>query len=345
MAHEIWNGRAIYTGAQAEVWHEIGVYVGGRKLTSEDILAEAGLDYPVYKLPMMMQRSDGSIFPTKNVAVCRDGVAEDIEGDGNPVQLGTVTSNYEILQNRDAFRSFDPLVEAGLIEYTAAGALMNGARVWIAARLTDVKRDEMVVRHTKTFTDTVEAYWLLYNGHDGATAVNINLTAIRPVCFNTVSAAMFDSTYATTAAQQVRGNAGVKARHARNVVANVDAAVKSLEATHERFRTMMDTYRAMADVKLTDAITERFFKLTFPVVEGEVWSKRRSNQIEEMQRLAIEGVGNGGNSLWDLFNGVTEYFDHNGADPMANMNSSWFGTRADQRDAAMTAARKILKAA
>lgn len=362
--HDIWNGKAIYTGEQADVWHRIGIYVGDRKLTSANILSEAGLDYEVSKLPMMIAGPDGTLFSSKNYALTREGVAEDEEGEGNPVQLGTVTNHYQILQNRDAFKPFDPLVEQGLIEYTAAGALANGGRVWIAAKLTGLTADEMIVRKQGGKVDAVEAFWLLYNGHDGMTALSSTLTAIRAVCFNTVSAGLADTTFRTDGAKEfaldgrgkikrdkdgnpVQKNKGAeKARHSGNVQQNLTAMVASLERTHASFGKLMEKYRAMAAVKLTDAKIEKFFKLTFPTVEGEQWSPRRQNQINEMRGLALSGVGNSGGSVWDLFNGVTEWIDHRASnDAMANINSSWFGTRKDQRQDAFRAAMQLMQAA
>jgi len=359
--HDIWNGKAIYTGTPDEVWHRIGVYVGDRKLTSAAILAEAGLNYEVSKLPLFIQapiEQNGvthmTMFPSRNYALTRAGVAEDPEGEGNPVQLGTVTNHYEILQNRDAFAPFDPLVEQGLIEYTAAGALANGARVWIAAKLKGLKPSDMTVRTLKNGNpDAVEAFWLLYNGHDGVTALSTTLTAIRAVCFNTVTAAMADRTFVTdekalreTQSVRQRKSGAAKARHSGNVKTNLAEMVKTLERTHAEFGRLMEAYRAMAQVRLTDAKIAKFFKMTFPVVEGEEWSPRRQNQITDMQRLAIEGAGNGGGTVWDLFNGVTEWIDHEaGVDEMASINSSWFGTRRDQRQDAFRAAMNLVKAA
>lgn len=347
--HDIWNGKAIYTGEAADVWHGIGVYVGDRKLTSAGILAEAGLDFEISKLPMLIQGADGVSFPSKNYALTREGVAEDPEGEGNPVQLGTVTNNYQILQNRDAFGPFDPLVKDGLIEYTAAGALANGARVWIAAKLIGLKPEEMTVRTVNGRPDAVEAFWLLYNGHDGMTAISSTLTAIRSVCFNTVTAGLADTSF-LNAAKPGRGRLGAdkdqsqKARHAKNVNANVAEMMKGLERASEQFGSLMAKYRAMAAVKLSDAKIERFFKLTFPTVEGEKWSTRRSNQIEEMTNLALNGVGNSGGSVWDCFNGITEWIDHKAsADAMVNVNSSWFGARKDLRQDAFRAAMEIVR--
>lgn len=360
--HDIWNGKAIYTGTQEEVWHGIGIYVGDRKLTSADILTETGLDYTVSKLPMFIHAPighDGGIthfhnFPSRNFALTREGVGTDPEGEGNPVQLGTVTNNYEILQNRDAFAPFDPLVEEGLIEYTAAGALANGSRVWIAAKIkAGLDAQSMTVRTLNGRPDAVEAYWLLYNGHDGMTALATTLTAIRSVCFNTVTAGLADRSFVTdakalgkTQSERQRKSGAAKARHSGNVKVNLAEMVKTLERTHGEFGKLMEAYRAMAQVKLSDAKIEKFFKMTFPVIDGEEWSSRRKNQIEEMQRLSIEGKGNTGSTVWDLFNGVTEWIDHEaGADPMLNINSSWFGTRRDQRQDAFRAAMTLTRAA
>lgn len=47
------------------------------------------------------------------------------------------SSRYRVLQNRDAFAFFDPLVATAWPSYEAAGALSDGETVWVQARLRD----------------------------------------------------------------------------------------------------------------------------------------------------------------------------------------------------------------
>ncbi len=354
MAHQIWNGKAIYAGNAEEVWHGIGVYVGDRRLDSAAILAEAGLDYDVYKLPLYMKTefggaTDFEYLPSNKWAICRDAQEEDPEFQEDlrrPVQMGTVSKDYQVLHQREAFQIFDPLAEEGLITYTAAGALANGARIWIAAKLENIPVEDTIVRELKGgVIDTVEAFWLLHLGHDGMTGINSNLSGIRPVCANTIALA------------EAEGMTS-RARHTGDVMQNLRDANDLLAQHHTRFGELMTVYREMAKRKMRQADVIEFFDRLYPVetpldgLAGKVASAskakrsaRRQNQIDDMIVRAAEGNGNGGGTLWDVFNGVTENFDHAGSDRMANVASSWFGDRRIQRQKAFSLALDLLKAA
>jgi len=79
--------------------------------------------------------------------------------------LGIVGKDYQTLQNRDAFKWFQPFLECGQATIETAGSLRGGAKIWILAR---IRRDPLVVRKE----DTMEHYVLLSNSHDGSLAVS-----------------------------------------------------------------------------------------------------------------------------------------------------------------------------
>ena len=52
-----------------------------------------------------------------------------------PVLLGVVSRRYRPLQNTEAFRFFDPIIAKRETYFETAGALGEGERVWVMARM------------------------------------------------------------------------------------------------------------------------------------------------------------------------------------------------------------------
>ena len=87
-----------------------------------------------------------------------------------------------ILQNRDAFKWFQPFLDAKEAALHTAGSLREGSRIWVLAKLN---RDPLVIAPG----DEVEKFVLLSHGHDGSLAVRVGFTPIRVVVPNTLALA------------------------------------------------------------------------------------------------------------------------------------------------------------
>jgi hypothetical protein len=100
-----------------------------------------------------------------------DGIAYPIDGSFTVVPeyrwgkekcptFGIVGANYTLLQNHEALKFFDPIVGEGQAIYHTAGALDDGRRIWLLAKLPD---DIRVAEG-----DIAHKYLLLSNCHDGS---------------------------------------------------------------------------------------------------------------------------------------------------------------------------------
>src|SRR4051794_3662591 len=175
MAHNINRnmntGKDAFFSVKEKAWHGLGKIVENYP-TSEEAIAFAGLDYQVEKQ---------SIFTAD--AQIKDYFAT-VRTDTKQV-LGVVGSKYEVVQNKTAFTFFDSLVNDGNgIRYETAGALGNGERIFITAKMPDIikvgRRDE------------IEEHIFLTTSHDGSGSIMAAFTPVRIVCNNTLNMALKD---------------------------------------------------------------------------------------------------------------------------------------------------------
>lgn len=93
-----------------------------------------------------------------------------------------VGRDYEVVQNTEAFNFFDAIVEGEGIQYETAGALGNGERIFITAKLPG---------YIKVGSDDlIEKYLFLTTSYDGFGSITAAFTPVRTVCQNTLNAAL-----------------------------------------------------------------------------------------------------------------------------------------------------------
>src|SRR5271157_4085226 len=133
MAHNLFNNQMAFVGK--EPWHGLGNPVSPN-VSAAEMCREASLDWTVEKLPAPGARI---VNPKKTIydryLIYREPIA--IKREKEKVALGMVGSGYEPLQNRDAFAFFAPFIDSRFAQYETAGALGNGERVWVQAKLRE----------------------------------------------------------------------------------------------------------------------------------------------------------------------------------------------------------------
>lgn len=176
MAHQInfnkKKGTYSFAAHAEPAWHGLGQIVTN-VMTAQQAISLANLDYEVGKANIQYYDEAG-------MPVQIDGVYSNYRKD-NGAFLGLVKSRYEIVQNIDAFGFFDSIVDSGEAIYETAGALGNGERIFIMAKLPD---------DFEIGGEKIKKYILLSNSHDGSSSVIAGMTNIRVVCNNTLQAAL-----------------------------------------------------------------------------------------------------------------------------------------------------------
>lgn len=298
MAHNI-NSMAYHDKVP---WHGLGTRLDHRG-TAREMIKAAGLDWWVERVSV-----PGS--SQNRCQLVRKGRARLREPD---LLLGMVTKRYEVLQNEDAFAFFDPIVGPDAAVFETAGALRDGERAWVLAKLPGEIR--------VTDDDIVNKYLLLSNSHDGRHSVAARFTPIRVVCQNTLTMAL---TMGPT----------VRVAHTQSLHERLRQAEKLLGIIGLRFGELEATFREMLRVDMNRArlteYLEAIFRDSADPDDEKAWERVLTDRawaahfFEHGRGNIAPGVVS---TLWAAYNGVTEYVDHRAtlvtAEP--SLNSLWFG--------------------
>ena len=295
MAHEIStvSGEAEVFTAHQRPWHGLGVTVPDSVKSSEAIKL-ARLDWLVEQAPVYIKDRSGNVIELKNdVANVR------YTPEGQPVHLGTVSKQYKPIQNIEAFDFFDSVVGDKLAIYETAGAIRDGKRVFITAKLPG----DLVIQ-TPGGEDPVEKYLLFVNGHDGLFGCRMFFSPIRVVCSNTLRAAL-------GGADQ---NEGIFIRHKGDVQAKVEEAVRILGIANKHYQDLGLLFNHFCKISFNEVAATEYFEKVFPVDEGTTDRKQRGvrTRQEACMNNFLHGRGSelSKNTLWGAYNAVTEFADH-----------------------------------
>jgi len=295
-----------------ESWHGLGVILNEAP-TAADAIKHAQLDWTVSKRqvfikPQLETGNDMERVPDQ-FAIVRDS---------DERIFGVTGKNYQPLQNSEAFRFFDPYVEALEAEYHSAGSLDNGKRIWVLAK---IKRDDMEI----VKGDSVQKYILLTNTHSGKHAVTGALTPIRVVCNNTLTMAMRN-----------KSTKMFRATHSNQMNKRLEEIQAEISMADQSFKRAEEFYRAFAKKQVNKKMIDQILADTFEwsVSSDEELSARensfKNKQTETIMKLFEIGRGTDikgvKGTAWGLYNAITEYVQHEkGKLQDKRLDSAWFG--------------------
>jgi len=260
-------------------WHGLGVRVEDA-LTSEEALIQSGLKWRVLPKAIVI---DGH--------VAHGYIANVRETDGNI--LGIVSDRYRIVQNEDAFSFVDQIIGTGKVRYETAGSLFEGKKVWMLARMDEVK----------LLDDTTVPYLVFVNDHTGKGSVKVALTPIRVVCNNTLNLALkeADRSWAT--------------KHMGDMEAKKFEAMRTLNLATEYMTNLQEEADELAKVVVSDKMFTEIVEELFPmpangksdrkiinIQDYRAEVKFRYEMAPDLQKYRGSG--------WAVINAVSDFVSH-----------------------------------
>jgi len=307
MPHEIStrvDGTAEAAFAVQPAWHGLGAVLPGA-MTSEEALQAAQLNWEVVQKPLgyytdhEIETPEGKV--TRQEFHDLPGQFANVRSDNN-FFLGTVSDQYTVVQNFEAFDFMDALVDDGIMQYESAFSIRGGKKVIITARMPEVD--------TIAHGDEQHRFILMSLSHDGCGAIKFGPTSVRVVCANTYKLALS------------RDGAAIDELSISHVGSLNDRLNKAREILHlatDEFETYSDTARQLAEAKLTRDQWEAYLDVMCPVPNrlDPDWTARRESNIQATRDSIAANFRNERNSFgdivdtaWAAFNAVTEHVDH-----------------------------------
>lgn len=295
MAHlieEFQDGTAAFFTNRQPAWHRLGTVTDGA-LTAEQALEVAHLDWHVHKtsdpIAAPITTDDGVhlIHLDDKFLTYRQHPKT-----GEYQALGVVGSQYQPIQNAEAFDFLNTLVDESGAHFETAGSLAGGRRVFMSMKFPETMQIGG--------QDPVDLYLLAWNSHDGLSAFNVIATPVRVVCQNTLTAGIRSA------------QASWSIRHTATATAKVQAARETLGLTFKYAEAFQKEAEALLAQEMKATEFTRFLE-SLVVMPKDATDRVKANvdatrdQISSLWTAPTQD--NGAGTRWGAWNAVTEWAD------------------------------------
>lgn len=316
-----------FFSVKEKAWHGLGQIIDHHP-TSAEALEYAGLDFEVTKEPLFIKDQKEILKGSNSCKEVSTHFATVRQDTGSI--LGIVGKEYEIVQNKDAFAFFDAIVGGDGIQFETAGALGNGEKIFITAKLPG---------YIKVGNeDLTEKYLFLSTSHDGYGSITAAFTPVRIVCNNTLNAALKNHSNA------------IRVRHTSNAKQRLEDAHQLMGIANHMSDQIEALFNQWSKIRITDAQVKKLIRLALVQNKETIDKLERGTEDEistyyrnmcqsaylyttenpSQQLVTTEGT------LFGAYNGVTGYFQNvrKYKDDTAKVKSILYQGLAQQRSQA-----------
>lgn len=309
MAHLIESYDNILYHERETPWHDIGTAIPEN--TNFNIWCQKAFPWKYEERSVNL--ADGTEIPNYK-AIQRTDTQE---------VLNIVSDGFKVVQPQEIMEFFRNLLDTDLFAMETAGSLKNGRRIWALARH---KSDPICIKGQ----DLLLPYLLLATSVDGTLSTTATFTAIRTVCWNTLSVA-------------VNGNDTVRIPHSATFDPNhVKAQLGLIDSQFEAFSHSLEL---LSDYKISDADAIKFLYETIGDKTRKLEDQPRTfaSIVSSIHNSPGANLRSAKNTLWGVVNGVSHYTDHQANERAQGnrLNSAWFGANANLKSKVFNEALRL----
>lgn len=343
MSHEIELHDRVYS-KQGTEWHGLAIHTP----TDEEMVSsiENNLLFPILQGVPSLKMPDGSTIVLSDYQTIvadigdrnnrdrNEAYGEDAEEDEEDeedeeaeryIPLHTPKSSYRPISNREVYECVRQAIISTGATITSAGTLQNLKKFFISV---DLGTGEMKAPNG----DPHAAFLSFMTSHDGTMTFECVDSFIRIVCMNTFRATRFSG-----------GNAlNVSIPHTKNAGVQISNFGDYLNQVIESRRRVMEALGFLQENSASESEVENVLAAYFTEPERTEMTSQGFNRIEPLKTLFKKGIGNKGETRYDLWNAFTEYYtsgDGAGgkkADGKKRLTAAQFGKAAQHKDSFLT---------
>lgn len=209
--------------------------------------------------------------------------------------LGVVGERYHVIQDFEAFKVMEPLMERGIIGTLTAGVYK--AKSWLYGEAGAFKADIVP-------GDTIESRVLIGNSHDGSIPWTMGFPGNRVVCQNTFHHAL------SNALSKL-----MRIRHTKNASEVVQQVISAVDMFGMEFIESADKMRMLVKVPCTEETLKEYTGYVFSqwATSDEDEENTRTSRVYNKVLENFEsgqGAQYSRGTLWGAYNSITEYVSH-----------------------------------
>ena len=206
--------------------------------------------------------------------------------------LGVVTERYKVVQNSEAFAFTDALLGEG-VKYATAGALQDGKKIWILAKLPD----KYIIEG-----EQIDPYLVFSSSHDGNGAIKVAMTPVRVVCQNTLNIAL-------STAKRMWSTV-----HVGDLAHKMDEAHNTLLLAEKYMGRLGTEFANLRKVKLSDSKVTEYIEMLLPMDDNPTAThKKNIERIREdlkMRYFDAPDLKHLGKNGYRFINAVSDFATH-----------------------------------
>lgn len=261
-------------------WYNVGMDVNTNSI--EEVLEKADLNYTVVGRPLKYRVADKYYNVDNKMITIRQDKPEE--------NFGIVSSNYQILQNSEAFDFVSSIDEN--LEFIKAGTTRGGI-IYVISRLDEVE----------VLGDKIRPHLIFQNGHNGFVTIKANICMLRMICQNQFNYAFAEASNA------------VSIRHNGDINEKMVNAKETLIRTKEYIAAYKNMAENFATTKINDRMLQKI--ISEMIIKGkdidDVEDKR--GYIKKDIETFTEAYHNEDNqnfigTAWGVINAYTDFSTH-----------------------------------